>query len=88
MTHVAEWLANVHLFEDDDSTHARVTLDTGSAVLVGVGVARRRPGDPAVPEIGDELAVGRAFVELGERLIAAAGDDIAVLGRARAATPV
>jgi len=88
MTHVAEWIANVHLFEDDDATHARVTLDTGANVLAGEGQARRRPSDPPVPEIGDELAVGRALVELGERLIAAAGEDVAVLGRARAATPV
>ena len=88
MTHVAEWIANVHLFEDDEATQARVTLDTGVNVLAGEGLARRHPGDPSVPEIGDELAVGRALVELGQRLIAAAGEDIAVLGRARAATPV
>jgi hypothetical protein len=88
MDHVAQWTAHVHLFETDDVTQARITLDTGANVLTGEGLARRRPGDPLVPEIGDELAVGRALVELGERLVAAAGEDIAALGRARAATPV
>jgi Rv2632c-like len=46
-------------------------------------LARRHPADPDVPEIGDELAVGRAFIELGERLVHAASEDIAALGRAR-----
>jgi len=83
MYHVAEWSAHVHLFEQDDVTEARVSLDTGTNVLTGEGLARRRPTDPLVPEIGDELAVGRAFVELGERLIRAAGEDVAALGRDR-----
>ena len=83
MTHVAEWIAHVHLFETEDVTQARVTIDTGANVLAGEGLARRRPGDPIVPEIGDELAVGRALVELGERLIAAAGEDITALTRSR-----
>ena len=84
--HVAEWTAHVHLFEQGNVTQARVVLDTGANVLTGEGLARRRPSDPLVPEIGDELAVGRAFVELGERLIRAAGEDVAALGRARFAT--
>lgn len=81
--HVAEWQAHIHLYEDDSKTHARVRLETGSTVLSGEGLARRNPRDAAVPEIGDELAVGRALVELGERLIRAAGEDIAALGRPR-----
>ena len=83
MQHVAEWGAHVHLFEQEDVTQARVSLDTGQNVLIGEGLARRRPTDPLVPEIGDELAVGRAFVELGERLIRAAGEDVAALARTR-----
>ncbi len=87
MEHVAEWDAHVFLFEHDNETVARVVLETGTTELHGEGRARRNPSDPLVPEIGDELAVGRALVELGERLIAAAGEDMAVLDRARAATP-
>lgn len=88
MSHVAEWTAHVHLFETESVTQARITLDTGATVLAGEGLARRRPGDPEVPEIGDELAVGRALVELGQRLITAAAEDVTALGRARAAMPV
>ena len=83
MQHVAEWNARVYLFEQDDTTQARVSLDTGANVLSGEGLARRRHTDPMVPEIGDELAVGRALVELGQRLIAAASEDITALGRVR-----
>lgn len=81
MMHVSEWTANIQLLEQDDVTHARVALNTGTTWLSGEGLARRRPSDPLVPEVGDELAVGRALVELGERLIRAAGEDIAALGR-------
>lgn len=85
MYHVVEWIAHIHVFEDDNTTQARITLDTGANTLSGEGLARRRPSDPLVPEIGDELAVGRALVELGERLIRAAGEDVAALGRKRTA---
>jgi hypothetical protein len=86
MMHVTEWSAHVHLFETDSVTQARVTLDTGAAVLTGEGLARRNPTDPLVPEVGDELAVGRALVELGRRLIAAAAEDVSVLDSARVAS--
>lgn len=81
MEHAAEWNAHVFLYEHENTTQARVVLDTGTATLNGEGLARRNPDDPLVPEIGDELAVGRALIELGERLIRAAGEDIAALGR-------
>ena len=83
MEHVAAWHAQVYLFEQDSVTQARVVLDTGANKLTSEGLARRHPADPEVPEIGDELAVGRALIELGERLVRAAGEDIAALGRAR-----
>jgi hypothetical protein len=79
--HVAEWQARVYLFEHDAATQARVVLNTGTNTLTSEGLARRHPADPEVPEIGDELAVGRALIELGERLVRAAGEDIAALGR-------
>lgn len=82
MEHVARWRAQVYLFEHDSMTQARVELDTGANTLTGEGLARRHPADPEVPEIGDELAVGRALIELGERLVHAASEDIAALGRA------
>jgi len=41
------------------------------------GRARRNPADDNVPEIGDTPAVGRALMELGNRLITMAEIDMA-----------
>ncbi|MCQ4082055.1 DUF1876 domain-containing protein [Streptomyces sp. RB6PN25] len=76
MTHVAEWKANVFLFEEDDVTKARVTLDTNTSHLAGHGTARISPHDLQVPEIGDELAAGRALADLGRQLIRTAAEDV------------
>ena len=84
MEHVAQWTAHVFLYEHDTSTQARVELDTGSNVMIGVGVARRNPSDPEIPEIGDELAVARAVSDLAEQLLRAAGDDIRAMERLHA----
>jgi hypothetical protein len=45
--------------------------------IEGSGHARRNPRDRAVPEIGDELAAGRALIDLGHRLVQLANADIA-----------
>jgi hypothetical protein len=42
-------------------------------------VARLNPADRSVPEIGDELAAGRALEDLGARLHEAASHDFAYL---------
>jgi hypothetical protein len=81
MEHTAEWKIRLYLYEhDEDTTVARVVLDTGSNVLHGEGMARRNPIDPSVPEIGDELAAGRALEDLAGQLKGAASTDIAALG--------
>ncbi len=78
MDHVAEWDIDVYLFErDDDATLARVVLKTGANTLHGEGAADRGQ----LLEIGDELAVGRALIDLGNQLVSAAADDTAALGR-------
>jgi len=41
-----------------------------------VGLARRKPADRDVPEIGDELAAARPLSELGHHLLSAAAEDI------------
>lgn len=80
MEHISTWDIKLHVFEhDDDSTTAQVLLDTGANTLRGEGHARRRPSDPAVAEIGDELAVGRALIHLGTQLLDAAAGDIAAI---------
>lgn len=71
------WSVEIHIDEHNGSTRAQARLhnrdETG---LVGVGSARRNPGDVDIPEIGDELAVSRALAELAHRLLDAAVADI------------
>ncbi len=56
MSHTLEWKTRLHIFEEDGTTKAHATLDTGTTTLTGHGAAHRNPADPDVPEIGDELA--------------------------------
>lgn len=79
--HTTQWTLRLHLFEDDDrTTRARATLDTGTTVLTGRGTAHRAPGDGPVPEIGDELAAGRALQDLASHLLRTAERDIQAVG--------
>ncbi len=83
MSHTLEWKTRLHLFEDGGTTKARVVIDTGTAVLTGRGAAHRNPADPDVPEIGDELAAGRAMQDLGRQLVAIAERDADGIGATR-----
>ncbi|WP_217178152.1 DUF1876 domain-containing protein [Streptomyces sp. AC495_CC817] len=84
MAHTSEWRVRLHLSEDDEgTTEARVVLDTGATQIVGRGSAHRHPADADVPEIGDELAAGRAMNNLARQLIRAAERDIEGVGAAR-----
>ncbi|WP_406011232.1 DUF1876 domain-containing protein [Streptomyces sp. NBC_00637] len=76
MPHTEEWKVRLYLFEEDDRTKARVVLDTGTTELTGHGAAHRNPADPDVPEIGDELAAGRALYDLGRQLVEVADRDL------------
>lgn len=78
MEHTSRWTAQVHLYEHDDgTTRAEVRLLTAEGnQITGHGSARRNPQDADVPEIGDELAVARAFGDLSRRLLRAAADDV------------
>ena len=80
MTHIADWPIALKLTEDGDHTVATVVLDTHDNRLTATGKATRNPVDPSVPEIGDELAAGRALIELGRRLVDAAATDVAAFG--------
>ncbi|GGU94888.1 hypothetical protein GCM10010260_32690 [Streptomyces filipinensis] len=77
---VKEWRLNLYLSEHDPDTTARIILDTGENVLESHAEARRNPYDPDVPEIGDELAAGRALIAMGRRLLRAADGDIKAVG--------
>jgi hypothetical protein len=82
MPHTVEWKVRLYLFEDEGMTKARVVLDTGTTELTGHGDAHRNPMDTDVPEIGDELAAGRALHDLGRQLVDVAERDIEGMGAA------
>jgi hypothetical protein len=63
---------DVRLEEEDGVCEATATMMTERGVFRGAGTARRRPGDPDVPVIGEELATGRALRQLADRLEQAA----------------
>ncbi|WP_088318266.1 dsRBD fold-containing protein [Kineosporia sp. R_H_3] len=82
MTSTETWNVEIMLFEGDDNTAARATLISGTGAnrrrtLVGTGRAHRKASDPAIPEIGAEIATARALRDLADRLLGAASDDIA-----------
>ncbi|CAL9661404.1 hypothetical protein SUDANB105_07028 [Streptomyces sp. enrichment culture] len=89
MPHTAEWKVRLHLFEDDQgTTEAEVVPDTGTMALTGHGTAQCHPADTNVPEIGDELAAGRAMNNLAQQVLNAAERDIADTGAPRATRQV
>ncbi|MFC5749065.1 DUF1876 domain-containing protein [Actinomadura rugatobispora] len=72
-----KWNTQVFINERGNDTYVRAVLTTQDGTTIeGTGHARRNPADRAVPEIGDELAAGRAFLDLGHRLVTLAGADI------------
>ncbi|MFC5957240.1 DUF1876 domain-containing protein [Streptomyces pratens] len=76
MSHTVEWKVRLYLFEEGGTTKARAVIDTGTTVLTGHGTAHRNPADTEVPEIGDELAAGRAMQDLGRQLVEIAERDV------------
>jgi hypothetical protein len=63
--------------ESDDHTDAHASLVLEGEKFSGFGRARRAPGDPDVPTVGDELALARAMHELSTRLLEAAEKGVA-----------
>lgn len=76
MQHVREWPIRLYFFEEDGQTQARVSLKADAARLEVVGEAQCEPGDFDVPEIGDEIAAGRALIALGEKLLHTGEADV------------
>jgi hypothetical protein len=77
-----QWTVEIYITEDDndDRTVARAVLTTrGGRRHETVGYARRNPVDRPVPEIGDELAAGRALADLAGKLTGDAAADVAHL---------
>ncbi|TIC87598.1 DUF1876 domain-containing protein [Nocardioides sp. GY 10113] len=74
--HTKTWRVEVFIGEHDGDTHAEARLDTGERTVSGTGTARQNPHDAGVPEIGDELAVGRALSALAGELLHLADEDV------------
>jgi hypothetical protein len=70
------WELEIAIGENADETEAEARLQVNDMELTGWGRARRRPGDPQRPRVGEELAVARALSELSHRLLDAAVADI------------
>jgi len=70
------WHVNVAFTEDADRTRADATMELPSQRFHGFGHAKRAPGDPSVPVIGEELAAARALSDLSHQLLEAAADRI------------
>jgi Rv2632c-like/Domain of unknown function (DUF1918) len=68
---------DIAITEDDTQCMATARVVTSQGFFEGHGVARRKPGDPQIPLIGEELAIGRALRVLSDQLMAAATEQIA-----------
>lgn len=63
------WTIEVDLEETRDETQATARIVAGDDGAVGWGRARRRPSDPELPAVGEELAVARALLALAHTLL-------------------
>ncbi|GAA2906891.1 hypothetical protein GCM10010517_73180 [Streptosporangium fragile] len=82
-----QWNVQIFISEDDQDavTTATAMLSARDGrTYESVAHARRNPSDRPVPEIGDELAAGRALADLAARLIEDAAVDVARMAAARA----
>ena len=70
------WHVSIAFTEEGDRTRADAILELASQRFHGFGQAKRAPGDPSVPVIGEELAAARALSELSHQLLDAAADRI------------
>ncbi len=82
MTTERRWKVEIFVDEHEDHTRAEARLvapdGRGPAAeqLRGIGQSRRRPGQVAVQEIDDELAVSRALWDLAHVLWTTAVADL------------
>jgi hypothetical protein len=68
MSNSKTFTATLEVLEKGYVTDATARLTIAGEELVGVGKARRNPGDPERPMIGDELAIARALLTLARKL--------------------
>lgn len=74
------WTVQINLSEDEGRTRAEAILRSGvEDEMRGIGHARLHPGEPDIPEIGDEVATSRALSELSHKLLDTAVGDLAAI---------
>lgn len=66
----------VHIEEDQSSTHVHAVLDLRGDHFEATGRAKRNPTDTPMPVIGEELAIARALHDLQHAVMQAAHDKI------------
>ncbi len=66
----------LHLEEDDTATLVHAVLNLRGDHFESVGTARRKPADPPMPVIGEELAIARALQDLTHKVMEAAHEKI------------
>lgn len=76
MSSETTWHVTVAFTEEDRRTRADAVLELGGQRFHGWGQAKRAPGDPSVPVIGEELAAARALSDIAHQLVHAAADRI------------
>jgi hypothetical protein len=87
MKRTQEWKVGLFLSEEDGTTKAKAVLDTGTTTLTGHGTAHCSPEDVDVPEIGDDLAAGRAMRSLAQKLMRTADHELEAMGAGPAEPP-
>ncbi len=65
----SHWSVTLEIREDEDHCEVMAHLEAGDRSLTGTGRSRRNPTDPAVPQVGEELATARALHDLAQHLI-------------------
>jgi len=79
--HTKHWRVDVYLYEGEDATSAQVVLrGDASSPVTARGQVERSTRSAVIPEVGDEVAVGRALQRLSDRLLGLADEDLAAGG--------
>ncbi len=70
------WQVKISFTEENERTRADAVLELASRRFHGFGQAKRAPGDPQVPLIGQDLAAAQALSHLSHQLLDAAVEHI------------
>jgi hypothetical protein len=67
---------SLHIEEEDQDTTCHARFDLEGDRFESYGKARRNPADPAMPIVGEELAIARALGSLTAQVMETAQDRI------------